>query len=153
MPDSLPPEDTKLLLQDYLPYRLAVLAKIVGSAFSKTYGAQFGISNPQWRVLFALGRKPNCSASYVVKHAALDKVQVSRAVAGLIKMGFVARQTDYTDRRNSVLNMTPSGQSIYNRILPEALAFEANFIGGLSSAETHQLDILLQKLLEKAGTL
>ena len=88
MPDSLTTTDAPLLLQDFLPYRLAVLAKLVGAAFSQAYGERFGISNPQWRVLFALGRKPNCSASHVVQHAALDKVQVSRAVAGLIQMGF-----------------------------------------------------------------
>ena len=153
MPDSLTTTAAPLRLPDFLPYRLAVLAKLVGAAFSLRYGERFGISNPQWRVLFALGRKPNCSASHVVQHAALDKVQVSRAVAGLIQMGFVARQIDTTDRRNSVLNMTEVGREIYDQIVPEALAFEASLKEGLSDAEVHQLDALLLKLVAKASKL
>lgn len=153
MPDSLPTTEAPLLLQDFLPYRLAVLAKLVGGAFSQAYGERFGISNPQWRVLFALGRKPDCSASHVGQHAALDKVQVSRAVAGLIQMGLVARHTDASDRRNSVLNMTARGRAIYDQIVPEALAFEASLLEGLSGAEVHQLDALLQKLVAKASNL
>ncbi len=151
MPDSLPTTD--LLLQDFLPYRLAVLAKLVGAAFSKAYGERFGISNPQWRVLFALGRKPDCSASHVGQHAALDKVQVSRAVTALIEMDLVARQKDATDRRNSVLNMTARGRAIYDQIVPEALAFEASLLDGLSEAEARQLGSLLQNLVVKAGNL
>jgi len=153
MPDSLSSKDSTLLLQDFLPYRLAVLAKIVGTAFSKAYGERFGITNPQWRVLFALGRKPDCSASYVVEHAALDKVQVSRAVAGLIEMGLVERQTDNTDRRNSVLNMTTAGRAIYDQIVPEALAFEASLIEELSDEEARLLDTLLKKLHAKSEKL
>ena len=94
MPDSLTSTDAPLLLQDFLPYRLAVLAKLVGAAFSQAYGERFGISNPQWRVLFALGRNP-IVRPHVVQHAALDKVQVSRAVAGLIQMGLSGAANRY----------------------------------------------------------
>ena len=153
MPDSLPTDETPLHLQNFLPYRLAVLANIVGTAFSKTYGDRFGISNPQWRVLFALGRKPDCSASHVGKHAALDKVQVSRAVAGLIGLGLVERQTDVRDRRNSVLNMTTRGRAIYDQIVPQALEFEAHLLEDLSDAEARHLDSLLQKLVGRASKL
>ena len=89
----------------------------------------------------------------MVQHAALDKVQVSRAVAGLIQMGLVARQIDAADRRNSVLNMTASGREIYDQIVPEALEFEANLKDGFSDAEAHQLDALLLKLVAKASIL
>jgi len=153
MPDSIPSKETNLLVNDFLPYRLAVLAKTVGIAFSKTYEERFGISNAQWRVLHALGRQQDCSASFVVQHAALDKVQVSRAVAGLIQMRLVERQTDDTDRRNSVLNMTAEGRAIYDQIVPEALAFEAKMIAGLSDDGARQLDALLTKLMSKAEML
>ena len=112
---SLPRENT-LQLQEFLPYRLAVLAKAVGLSFSKTYGEKFGITNQQWRVMFALARRANCSASFVVQHAALDKVQVSRAVTGLIGMNLVERRADDADRRHSVLNMTKKGWKNYDKI-------------------------------------
>ncbi len=147
MKDDAAPVETTLQLHDFLPYRLAVLAKAVGAAFAKTYGERFGITNAQWRVMFALGRAPDCSASYVVEHAALDKVQVSRAVAGLIDLRLVARTQDPVDRRNSVLNMTTEGWRIYRQIVPEALAFEKNLVEGLSEAENAALNRALEKLL------
>ncbi|MEK9678822.1 MAG: MarR family winged helix-turn-helix transcriptional regulator [Rhodospirillaceae bacterium] len=147
MKDDAAPVETTLQLHDFLPYRLAVLAKAVGAAFAKTYGERFGITNAQWRVMFALGRAPDCSASYVVEHAALDKVQVSRAVAGLIDLRLVARTQDPADRRNSVLNMTTEGWRIYRQIVREALAFEENLVEGLSEVENAALNRALEKLL------
>ena len=149
---SLPRENT-LQLQEFLPYRLAVLAKAIGLSFSKTYGEKFGITNQQWRVMFALARRANCSASFVVQHAALDKVQVSRAVTGLIGMNLVARRADDADRRHSVLNMTKKGWKIYDKIVPEAVAFEAKLKDALDEREVKDLDKLLSKLTGKAAEL
>ena len=150
--DSLPNENT-IPLQAFLPYRLAVLAKSVGISLSKTYSEKFGISNQQWRVIFALARQANCSASYVVHHAALDKVQVSRAVAGLLQMALVERNADNADRRNSILNLTNKGWKIYEEIAPEALAFEAKLKDVLNDRETAELDLILSKLMDKATEL
>ena len=149
---SLPDENT-IPLHAFLPYRLAVLAKSVGISLSRTYSEKFGISNQQWRVIFALARQANCSASYVVHHAALDKVQVSRAVAGLIEMALIKRSADNADRRNSVLNLTNKGWKIYKQIAPEAMAFEAKLKDALNEQETAELDLILSKLMDKATEL
>ena len=149
---SLPNENT-IPLNAFLPYRLTVLAKSVGISLSRTYSEKFGISNQQWRVIFALARQANCSASYVVHHAALDKVQVSRAVAGLIEMALIKRSADNADRRNSVLNLTIEGWKIYKQIAPEALAFEARLKDALNERETAELDLILSKLMDKATEL
>ena len=147
------PEENTLLLHDFLPYRLAVLAKIVGVSLSKIYGKKFGITNQQWRVIFALARQANCSASHIVHHAALDKVQVSRAVAGLIEKKLLERSADNIDRRNSILNLTIEGWKIYDQIAPEAVAFEARLKDSLDERETALLDTLLSKLMDKATKL
>ena len=153
MSETSSSDENVILLHAFLPYRLAVLAKTVGISLSKTYSEKFGISNQQWRVIFALARQANCSASYVVHHAALDKVQVSRAVAGLIQMNLIERSSDNTDRRNSVLNLTNRGWKIYKQIAPEALAFEARLKDALNDREASELDLLLSKLMNKATEL
>tara|TARA_B100000586_G_scaffold131779_1_gene95300 strand:+ start:97 stop:552 length:456 start_codon:yes stop_codon:yes gene_type:complete len=144
---------TTLLLHDFLPYRLAVLAKTVGICLSKAYEEKFGITNQQWRTMFSIARKANCSASYVVKHAALDKVQVSRALAGLIEMGLVKRKSSNSDRRNSVLKLTKKGWQIYEQIVPKALEFEAALIGSLDDKEANYLHTILSKLADKTNEL
>ena len=147
------PEENTLLLHDFLPYRLAVLAKIVGMSLSKIYRERFGITNQQWRVIFALARQADCSASHIVHHAALDKVQVSRAVAGLIEKKLLERSADIIDRRNSILNLTNEGWKVYDQIAPEAIAFEAQLKDSLDEREAALLDTLLSKLMEKATNL
>ena len=49
--------------------------------------------------------------------------------------------------------MTADGRAIYDQIVPEALAFEANLIDELSDTEARQLDTLLKKLMARAETL
>ncbi len=139
-----------LNLRDFLPYRLATLAKEISTSFAITYEARFGITIPQWRVMSTLGNFPNCSASHVAEYANLDKVQVSRAVSGLVEMGYVTRSLDDRDRRNSVLRLSAKGQEIYQQIIPVARDFEARFTEVLTSEENAQLDILLARLMKKA---
>ena len=150
MTENSSPEKNTLLLHDFLPYRLAVLAKIVGISLSKIYRERFGITNQQWRVIFALARQADCSASHIVHHAALDKVQVSRAVAGLIEKKLLERSADNIDRRNSILNLTIEGWKVYDQIAPEAIAFEARLKDFLDEREAALLDTLLSKLTDKA---
>ena len=153
MTEMSSPEENTLLLHDFLPYRLAVLAKIVGISLSKIYRERFGITNQQWRVIFALARQADCSASHIVHHAALDKVQVSRAVAGLIEKNLLERSADNIDRRNSILNLTIEGWKVYDQIAPEAIAFEARLKDFLDEREAALLDTLLSKLTDKATEL
>jgi len=140
-------------LEDFIPYRLAVLAKSVSTAFSKTYAERFGISIPQWRVMAAIGREPNCTASSIVEHAAMDKVQVSRAVSGLVQMGHLKSKIDYKDRRNAVLSFTEQGQRIYNKIVPTGREFESKLMSVMDKEELENIDHLLKKLTSQARKL
>ena len=139
-------ENTYFKLEDFIPYQLAVVAESVSKAFSKTYAKRFGITIAQWRVLAAIGREPNCTASSIVEHTAMGKVQISRAVSILVDAGYIKSQADPDDRRNSVLAFTNRGQSIYNRIIPAGIAFERELMRIFTQEEIKQFDHLLTKL-------
>ena len=153
MKDSSPTSPENFKLEDFIPYRLAVLTKAVSTAFSKTYAERFGITKPQWRVMAAIGREPNCSASSIVEHAAMDKVQVSRAVSALIEIGHVERRTDDKDRRNSVLSFTKQGRAIYDQIVPAGRAFEQKLMSVMSPDDISELNRLLEKLTAQTNDL
>ena len=140
-------------LEEFMPYRLAVLAKSVSTAFSKTYVKRFGITVPQWRVLAAIGRDPYCTASSIVEHAAMDKVQVSRAVAGLLGMGLLESNINKNVKRSAVLNFSEKGQSIYDQIVPAGLDFEAKLISVLNSEDLEQTHKLFTKLTSQVNKL
>ena len=121
-------ENAHFKLENFIPYQLAVVAESVSKAFSKTYAKRFGITIAQWRVLAAVGRESNCTASSIVEHTAMGKVQVSRAVSILIDKGYIKSRVDPHDRRNSILAFTNKGRSIYNQIIPARITIERELI-------------------------
>src|SRR5215831_6645102 len=90
---------TKLDLEHFVPYRLSVLSNRVSSAIARQYSDRFGLSIPEWRVMAVLGGTPGLSAREVAERTAMDKVQVSRAVARLLRAKRIQRAPDNRDRR------------------------------------------------------
>jgi len=143
----------ELHLEDFLPYRLSVLTNRVSNAIARHYSERFGLSVPEWRVMAVLGGAPDLSAREVAQKTAMDKVQVSRAVAGLIASRRVQSEPDAADRRITRLSLTPRGRAIYDEIVPLALHLEAVLLSALSPEEKAQLDRLLEKLSRRIGGL
>lgn len=147
------PANGKLDLEHFLPYRLSVLSNTVSSALAGAYARRFGLTIPQWRVVAVLARSPGLSAAGVAERTAMDKVAVSRAVAGLARSGRVRRMLAASDRRRSVLTLTARGRAVYRQIVPLALAYERRLLGELSPAEQAQFDRLLGRLQKRSWLL
>lgn len=145
--------DGRLVLEDFLPYRLSVLTNRISHAIARQYGVLFGLSIAEWRVMAVLGRFAPASANEVSERTAMDKVRVSRAVARLKRSGLIVAATDRADRRRSALRLSAPGKRIYRRIVPLALGLEAELIGALTPSERATLDGLLAKLHARAEVL
>lgn len=130
-------------LPNFLPYRLAVATDAVSGHLARRYREEFDLSIPEWRVMAVLARYPGISAGEVAARSAMDKVQVSRAVAQLLGRGHLDRRADRSDRRRTVLTLSESGAAIYSRIVPMARAYEHDLFARLTPAEA---DILMQAL-------
>lgn len=135
-------------LEHFLPYRLSVLSNRVSRAIAQVYSERFDLSVTEWRVLAVLARFPGLSAVEVAQRTAMDKVAVSRAVARLLDLGRLQRETHGDDRRRSVLALSPDGQRIVERVAPLALGFEARLLDGMDAAERTLLFRLLDRLDE-----
>ena len=143
----------ELILEEFLPYRLAVLSHTVSTTIAKVYEKRFGLSIPEWRVLAILGRFPGLSAVEVADRTMMDKVAVSRAVTKLIKNGRIDRQFADADRRRSILNLSEEGQKVHNEVAPLALAFEEDLLHGIAEEDYKQFNVVLERLLAKARLL
>ena len=143
----------ELILEDFLPYRLAVLSHTISTTIAKVYEQRFGLSIPEWRVIAILGRFPGLSAVEVADRTMMDKVAVSRAVTKLIKNGRIDRQFADADRRRSILNLSEEGRQVHNEVAPLALAFERDLLHGISDADYKQFNMVLERLLAKARLL
>lgn len=141
-------EDTVLLLEKFLPYRLLILAEQVSRSFSQIYAAQFGISIPEWRVAAAIGQCHQLTAKEIGEHSTMHKTKVSRAVASLEKHGFVKRTPNPKDLRESFLELTPKGQRMYAELVPQALTFSNTLLDALDPAQQQALEDIISRLTE-----
>ncbi len=135
-----------LVLEEFLPYRLATLSNRVSRAIARLYAERFDLTIPEWRVMAVLGERPDMSAREVAERTAMDKVAVSRAVARLLKKGRLTRHLAPEDRRRSVLALSDEGRMIYDQVVPLARAFERAVLAALTCEEEAILSILLAKL-------
>lgn len=135
-------------LEHFLPYRLSVLSNRVSGAIARIYSERFALGVTEWRVIAVLGRYPGLSAGEVAQRTAMDKVAVSRAVAGLVEAGRVERAVHTDDRRRSVLRLSPAGQRIHEEVAPLAMAFEQRLLDGMADGERDALFALLDRLDE-----
>ena len=140
----------ELILEDFLPYRLSILAHTVSSTVASVYNKRFNLSIPEWRIIAILGRFPGLSAVEVAERTLLDKVAVSRAVTKLIKNGRIDRQFADADRRRSILNLSEEGRRVHDEIAPLTLQFERDLLQGVSDDEVKELNRLIDQLLDRA---
>lgn len=145
---SLNRDAATLDLEHFLPYRLSVLSNRVSGAIARVYSDRFGLGVTEWRVMAVVGRYPELSAGEVAQRTAMDKVAVSRAVAGLVEAGRIERETHGDDRRRSVLRLSAAGRAVYDEIAPLALAFEQRLLDGMPADERDALFRLLDRLDE-----
>lgn len=136
----------RLALDRFLPYKISVLNNRVSAALASQYSERFELSPAEWRVMAALGNTPGLSAREVAEKTAMDKVQVSRAVASLVEAGRLMRKGDAQDGRISRLSLSAKGQAIYDVIVPLALELEAQLLAALTDEERENLSRLMAKL-------
>jgi len=143
----------ELILENFLPYRLAVLSHTVSTTIAQVYEERFSLSIPEWRVIAILGRYPGLSAVEVAERTVMDKVAVSRAVTKLLKNGRIDRQFADADRRRSILNLSEEGRRVHDEVAPLALQFERDLLQGLDADDTAKLDVIMDRLLARARML
>jgi DNA-binding MarR family transcriptional regulator len=142
--------EPRLDLDSFVPYRLSVLSNRVSSAIASEYSERFGLTIPEWRVMAVLGGTPGLSAREVAERTAMDKVQVSRAVARLLMAKRLQKEADGEDGRVTRLQLSARGRAIYDEIVPLALHLEELFLSSLTPAERKTFDALMTKLGRQA---
>src|SRR5688572_23274866 len=86
--------DAPLRLEEFLPYRLNVVASVVSQALSRLYAGKYGIGVPEWRVLVTLGQYGRMTGKAIGAHSHMHKTKVSRAVAILESRKLLTRQAN-----------------------------------------------------------
>jgi DNA-binding MarR family transcriptional regulator len=149
----MPKPAQALQLENFLPYRLSILAQLVSESLHDLYAGPYRLSVTEWRVMAVLGRFAPLTASEVGLRAVMDKVAISRAVAALSRRGLVERATDSADRRRAPLRLSARGRATHARIVPLALDYQERLYKGLSAGERRQFEALSDRLFVHAKAL
>jgi DNA-binding MarR family transcriptional regulator len=150
-PDSAQPKaigSAQLKLEEFLPYRLSVLATLVSQALSRLYAERHNIGVPEWRVIATLGQFGTMTGKAIGAHSQMHKTKVSRAVAQLARRKLVVRQTNTDDLREAFLSLTPEGREVYEQIAPSAVDFARELTAAVDPADWPALDRALASLTE-----
>lgn len=118
-------------LATFLPYQLAVAAARISRGFADRYRAEFGLTIPEWRVLAHLAQSGAVSVREIHQRVDMDKSKVSRAAARLEEAGLVEKRANPEDRRLLDMRLTDHGRALVARILPVALAYQAEVLARL----------------------
>lgn len=143
----------KLSLQDFTPYKLAVVANRLSQSIGSLFEQRFGIQIPEWRILMALHSFGPLAPNEVVEITSMDKGRVSRAQRRLVELELVTASGDPRDGRRLVLFLTRKGTSMCEAIIPEARQTESWFLSVLSARERQTLDKALSRLLARSQEL
>jgi len=142
-----------LKLEQFLPYRINVVASVVSQALSRVYAERYGIGVPEWRVLVTLGEYGTMTGKAVGAHSHMHKTKVSRAVALLERRKMVMRRTNRADLRESFLSLTPAGRQIYDDLTPIALNFAKRLEDAIAPGDRPAFERAMQSLTERSATL
>ena len=146
-------DNAPLKLEQFLPYRLNVVASLVSQALSRIYADRYGIGVPEWRVLVTLGQFGAMTAKAIGLHSHMHKTKVSRAVALLERRKLVMRRANRADLREAFLALTPAGRAMYDDLAPIALDFARQLMDTVESTDRAALDRALKKLTERSAKL
>ncbi|UNK78299.1 MarR family transcriptional regulator [Sphingopyxis granuli] len=144
----MPPKT--LNLDQFLPYRLSIASNSLSSRIAAEYQSRFGLKIPEWRLMAVLGEGQPKTQRELVAATRMDKVTVNRAAKALADRNLIARQAHEADGRSHHLELTETGRSLYDAIVPAALATEARLESHISAAERATLMTILAKLTAAA---
>lgn len=135
-----------LVLDQFLPYRLAVLSNNVSRALGEVYGDRFQLTIAEWRVMANLGHFGPLYAGALAERSSMDKPKVTRALQSMETSGLVIRTIDNDDRRQARISLTQKGVQMFRDVAVIALEWERRLLTPLSPSERRMFELCLQKL-------
>jgi DNA-binding MarR family transcriptional regulator len=148
-----PGDSAPLKLEEFLPYRLNVVASLVSQALSRIYAERYSIGVPEWRVLVTLGQFGMMTGKAIGAHSHMHKTKVSRAVALLERRKLVTRRANRADLRESFMTLTTAGRAMYEDLAPIALEFTERLSEVIEPADRAAFERAINRLTERSAKL
>ncbi len=127
--------------------KLVRVVNLTARPFQQRVGREHQLTLNEWRAMALISSRPGLTATQLADLTGLDKMAVSRALAGLQRARRLHRHEDPTDQRRSRLYLSSAGKAVHAVVAVQARQREAELFAGVAPEELQQLDATLDKLI------
>jgi MarR family transcriptional regulator for hemolysin len=120
-------------------------ARTVSRAFDARL-SEAGGSLPMWLILLALRTTEVPNQRELADAVGIQGATLTHHLNGMESDGLLTRRRDPKNRRVHIVELTPAGEALFERLRDAAVAHDALLRTGLSGAELDQLAELLGRL-------
>ena len=106
------------------------------------------ISGGQGRILFVLWKKDHLTISEISEQTSLAKNTVSVVVDGMVRKGIVERETNPSNRRQTIISLTDYAQSMREQYETVSRQMNQLFYQGFSEQEQKEFESFLARILK-----
>jgi DNA-binding MarR family transcriptional regulator len=148
---AAPPSARQLSLDRRTSYRFSIIARRQTRCLAQMHSTTFGLSVNGWKLMSVIDHFGPLSASEAGAHTSLEPAKVTRGIDALAEQGLVLRREDATDRRRTILSLSPKGKRMHDNIEQVSRALERELLEVLTAAERETLYLVLDKLERRSS--
>lgn len=138
-------EQPPYILDDQIGFILRQVSQRHAAIFAAGIGDD-DLTATQWAVLAKLLERGPCSQNRLGRRTAMDAATIKGVVDRLGKRGLIETRPDPEDGRRLEVALSPAGQALAERTVPNARRITEETLAPLSAAERTTLITLLRKL-------
>jgi MarR family transcriptional regulator, organic hydroperoxide resistance regulator len=115
--------------------------------------SRMGISSPQYSVLRAVASlqgEEGVSIGIVAEHLHVTSTFITAQSRLLAQRDFLTKKQDATDRRISLLSLTPKGERLVDEVVDQVRPINDMFFGVLQKSEFEALSAIMEKLVDSS---
>lgn len=130
---------------DHINHRLRRAHQRANAVFQETIGDPL-LTATQWSVLVTLSQQGSLSQNQLGRLTSMDPATTQGVIVRLSERQLVERRPDLRDRRRTCVTLTPEGQTLVQRLLPNAAEAHARTLSPLTDEEQALFLSLLARL-------
>ena len=89
------------------------------------------VTPEEWALLMILSQGDSRTPSDIADITSKDPTTVTRLIDGMVAKGLASRTEDPADRRRSLIQITPEGQTFFGQLEPIAQSLITDAMGGI----------------------
>lgn len=137
-------------LDDLFLYQLACLSRTAGTMVVRLCEGGFGITRREWAMISLLAAKGPLQPSQLAEQVRLDRTRTSRTISALIAKELVQKRAIAGDGRHALVQLTASGQALYEELFPKVQLINQQLLDDVSEAQLQTLSQVFAKIGQRA---